>query len=552
VCVDFGAGRGLLNVLVANQISRVPARNLWSDDGVGPALESGGTLVMKTDGSAFVPAPPPPPGGSNTIERERDIALRNISITRDAHGRVGLRFARPHGAFRGPFEITSLVRGGAAERSDVRLVGFLFVAVDGGDVESIDDDAVAALLRGAPYTTFTLTGWGGGGGGAAEMRERVVTQRRLKAEQEQTRQEAERKRTEDEQHRLKTEQERTRQGAERKRTEGEQHSRRPGAGPGARSVTFDEDAVQGARERTATSADRSSLGRSEMERRKRVEAEAAAEAKKRQEEQVRSEMEMRKRVEAAAAAAEATEAKKRQEEQARAEMERRRNEKVEEAAAAAAVKKRQEEQASAEMERRRKEEAARAAEAAAKKRGEEQARAEMKRRKEATVEAEAVKEQAGMAEWAAGHEIRGPCTFCGKPVMQRDARYKGPAGYCHAQCFVSANSSLQGKAGDGANFMLPGVRSPSKAERERFAPPRPNAPAKALVGAFGNQAGLQQARTRPATSHRQPGPTQPQRHHVVQQGPGTARRGPVVMRPQTAPRMPGPAMPKGMGSGFRV
>ena len=219
---------------------------------------------------------------------------------------------------------------------------------------------------------------------------------------------------------------------------------------------------------------------------------------------------------------------------------------------AAAAKKREEEQARAEMERRRKEEAARVSEAAAKKRGEEQARAEMKRRKEATVEAEAVKEQAGMAEWAAGHEIRGPCTFCGKPVMQRDARYKGPAGYCHAQCFVSANSSLQGKAGDGANFMLPGVRSPSKAERERFAPPRPNAPAKALVGAFGNQAGLQQARTRPATSHRQPGPTQPQRHHVVQQGPGTARRGPVVMRPQTAPRMPGPAMPKGMGSVFRV
>ena len=38
-------------------------------------------------------------------------------------------------------------------------------------------------------------------------------------------------------------------------------SRRAGAGPGARSVTFDEDAVQGARERTATSAARSSLGR---------------------------------------------------------------------------------------------------------------------------------------------------------------------------------------------------------------------------------------------------------------------------------------------------
>jgi hypothetical protein len=284
--------------------------------------------------------------------------------------------------------------------------------------------------------------------------------------------------------------------------------------------------------------------RAEMERRKRAEAAAAAEAKKRGEEQARAEVEMRKRA--------AAEAKKRQEEQARAEMERRRKEAAEAAAAAAAVKKRQEEQASAEMERRRKEEAARAAEAAAKKRGEEQARAEMKRRKEATVEAEAVKEQAGMAEWAAGHEIRGPCTFCGKPVMQRDARYKGPAGYCHAQCFVSANSSLQGKAGDGANFMLPGVRSPSKAERERFAPPRPNAPAKALVGAFGNQAGLQQARTRPATSHRQPGPTQPQRHHVVQQGPGTARRGPVVMRPQTAPRMPGPAMPKGMGSVFRL
>ena len=52
VCVDFGAGRGLLNVLVANQI--LPARNLWADDGVGAALASGGTLVMKADGSEFV------------------------------------------------------------------------------------------------------------------------------------------------------------------------------------------------------------------------------------------------------------------------------------------------------------------------------------------------------------------------------------------------------------------------------------------------------------------------------------------------------------------
>ena len=52
MCVDFGAGRGLLNVLVANQI--LPARNLWADDGVGAALASGGTLVMKADGSEFV------------------------------------------------------------------------------------------------------------------------------------------------------------------------------------------------------------------------------------------------------------------------------------------------------------------------------------------------------------------------------------------------------------------------------------------------------------------------------------------------------------------
>ena len=44
--------RGLLNVLVANQI--LPARNLWADDGVGAALASGGTLVMKADGSDFV------------------------------------------------------------------------------------------------------------------------------------------------------------------------------------------------------------------------------------------------------------------------------------------------------------------------------------------------------------------------------------------------------------------------------------------------------------------------------------------------------------------
>ena len=55
MCVDFGAGRGLLNVLVAYQI--LPARNLWADDGVGSALAFGGSLEMKAvkaDGSEFV------------------------------------------------------------------------------------------------------------------------------------------------------------------------------------------------------------------------------------------------------------------------------------------------------------------------------------------------------------------------------------------------------------------------------------------------------------------------------------------------------------------
>ena len=42
---------------------------------------------------------------------------------------------------------------------------------------------------------------------------------------------------------------------------------------------------------------------------------------------------------------------------------------------------------------------------------------------------------------AAGHEIRGSCIFCGKPVMQFHARYKGPAGYCHVQCFNRANQA---------------------------------------------------------------------------------------------------------------
>ena len=54
VCVDFGRGRGLLNVLAASQISRAPARNLWADDGVGAALASGGALVLKADGSKFI------------------------------------------------------------------------------------------------------------------------------------------------------------------------------------------------------------------------------------------------------------------------------------------------------------------------------------------------------------------------------------------------------------------------------------------------------------------------------------------------------------------
>jgi len=80
-----------------------------------------------------------------------------ISIRRDGEGRVGLRFLRPHGAVAGPFEVTSLVRKGAACASGVVRAGDWFCAVNGKGVSALTDAAVAALFKGASWTDLTLS-----------------------------------------------------------------------------------------------------------------------------------------------------------------------------------------------------------------------------------------------------------------------------------------------------------------------------------------------------------------------------------------------------------
>jgi len=80
-----------------------------------------------------------------------------ISIRRDGEGRVGLRFLRPHGAVAGPFEVTTLVRKGAACASGVVRAGDWFCAVNGQDVSALTEAAVAALFKGASRTDLTLS-----------------------------------------------------------------------------------------------------------------------------------------------------------------------------------------------------------------------------------------------------------------------------------------------------------------------------------------------------------------------------------------------------------
>jgi hypothetical protein len=85
------------------------------------------------------------------------VIISVISIRRDGEGRVGLRFLRPHGAVVGPFEVTSLVRKGAACASGVVRAGDWFCAVNGQDVSALTDAAVAALFKGASWTDLTLS-----------------------------------------------------------------------------------------------------------------------------------------------------------------------------------------------------------------------------------------------------------------------------------------------------------------------------------------------------------------------------------------------------------
>ena len=83
--------------------------------------------------------------------------MSTVSIKRDREGRVGLYFLRPNRASSGPFEITSLVPRGAADQSRAVQVADMFSAVNGQDVSSLSDAAVAVLCKGPPSVSLTLS-----------------------------------------------------------------------------------------------------------------------------------------------------------------------------------------------------------------------------------------------------------------------------------------------------------------------------------------------------------------------------------------------------------
>jgi len=86
-------------------------------------------------------------------------ATRTVSIMRAKDGLVGMKFARQFGVETGPFGVTRIDPGSAAELSGVVRVGDFICAVKGRDVCALTSESVAGLCLGAPSTPLILTLW---------------------------------------------------------------------------------------------------------------------------------------------------------------------------------------------------------------------------------------------------------------------------------------------------------------------------------------------------------------------------------------------------------
>jgi hypothetical protein len=82
---------------------------------------------------------------------------RNVTLARGTDGSAGIRFKRPQGTTIGPSEVRGVLPNSEAERSGLLRAGDFFFAIDGCDVSKLDDKAIAALFRGVPSTTYTLS-----------------------------------------------------------------------------------------------------------------------------------------------------------------------------------------------------------------------------------------------------------------------------------------------------------------------------------------------------------------------------------------------------------
>ena len=82
---------------------------------------------------------------------------RTVRFIRASDGSVGLRFLRPDRRTDGPCEVTSLVKGGAAEHSGLIRPGDAICAVDGTDLSQLDDHSISALFRGRPWAEIELS-----------------------------------------------------------------------------------------------------------------------------------------------------------------------------------------------------------------------------------------------------------------------------------------------------------------------------------------------------------------------------------------------------------
>ena len=87
---------------------------------------------------------------------------RQVTLSRNKHGKIGMWFERPNNARWGPFVIVKIEPNTPVDECPFLKPGDVFFAVNGQDIRLLDAPTVAALMRGRAHSSITLglfAGW---------------------------------------------------------------------------------------------------------------------------------------------------------------------------------------------------------------------------------------------------------------------------------------------------------------------------------------------------------------------------------------------------------